>query len=261
MVDLLVTETTFIPASDRDEKAGLLGYISLVRLPDAADQGHQLTRGSAELPAAREHLLEPRPGHVVAVEVEVVEEEQRGALPLLPEPAQALLTHAAGGAFRLLDLRHALVEVEAASEAVAATQEGHVHDGAGGEARTRQRLGQRLHARGDPHALLPGAVPVGIETRQQRGMGGQRPRGGRPCLLEDDRRGGEGVQVGRRRRLVPVCAQVVGAQRVDRDEQDGARGLGRARPTAGEAETSDRDPGRDRQARGLTRGPAGTSAA
>ena len=72
----------------------------------------------------------------------------------------------------------------------------------------------------------------GIEPRHDRAVRGQRQRGGRRGLREEHAAAGEAVDRRRPRVGVAVAAQVVGARRVERDEDDVRLLDAAARPTA-----------------------------
>ena len=71
-----------------------------------------------------------------------------------------------------------------------------------------------------------------IETGEERGVGRERPGRRRVGLLEENALGGEPVQERRSRARVAVASEVIGAQRVERDQQEipGLRRLRRSRP-------------------------------
>ena len=108
---------------------------------------------------------------------------------------------------------------------------------AGDVARVVQGLGGRAHVGaepGPPDRLVPRdrRRPAAGGDRRHRVAGRRRVR---PSVLEQRPFRGERVDHGRRRARVPVGADVIGAQRVDRDEQqvevrgDGVRQIGHPR--------------------------------
>ena len=127
-----------------------------------------------------------------------------------------------------------VVEIEAARQPPAAVQHERAYDRAGGIALLLENLGHRTEARVE---RLPGkilhAILKGISTRQDRGMRRPGQRHLRDGALEDNavaRQGveGRGLHIGR-----AVAAEVVGANRVNGDENHvRATHDGAARPPA-----------------------------
>jgi hypothetical protein len=138
----------------------------------------------------------------------------------------------------------------------------------GGEA-----LGQRLHPVGeDERAVVPHAGARRIEPGQDRGMARQGDRSGGVATHEAGAPGGEGVEVGRPRRLPAIGPEVVGAGGVQRDQDEvaaqclrtgrGLAGPGGSRQPAGDrpGEKEEDDPRHDPRPGGALWGARGTHA-
>ena len=189
---------------------------------------------------------------VGAVGVEEVDEEEVGRLggrqPLergpdrRPRPAvQALeggvVPDRAGIAPVLLHRRAGLreagvVDVEALSPAEARIQDEARHEGGGRVARRPHRLRQGRGVRGQVDTVARHAVPERLEPREERRVARRRLRGRCIGLLEEHALAGEALEGGRRDRSA-VGRERVGAQRVDRDEQQARPHVDR-RPFTGE---------------------------
>jgi hypothetical protein len=121
---------------------------------------------------------------------------------------------------------------------------GHAH-----VARVVQPLGERVEGRAELVRGGDDAVGEWIESREERGVARHGPAGVRVGREEANPLGGQRIDVRTRVAAVAVGAQVVGAQRVDRDEQH-VRPVARSALGPLPAEASNREGGEDRQTRG-----------
>ena len=123
-----------------------------------------------------------------------------------------------------------VVDVEAGVQPEARVQRKRADEGARRVAGLLEQRGDRRRARGEPvAAVLAHAVLVRVFARQDAGVRGQRERRLRVREGEAHAFRGEPVERGRARGAA-VAAERVGAERVDRDEQDV---LARNRPEIG----------------------------
>ena len=211
----------------------------------AVVQGHPFLEGdlaAAQVgPRGHEGPGEPLGRHVGAVGVVVVEEEEERLLFPALEPAQGaagdLRRQAAGDR---ADGR-VVVVVEALVEAEDLLHPGAAEDGAGGVPGLPQELRQGRLPRGQAArpedlprggrvdgaveaqgalGIVAGAVGGGELAGEQGRVGGQGParRGGR--LLVEDGLGRHPVEMGARVPGIAVAGEVVGAGRVEGDEDD-----------------------------------------
>ena len=193
-----------------------------------AQEGEQLARGSVHRPVIglAELLGKARLRAIIAVDVEVVKEQEEGTPVPGREPLQAPRAHAIGraeGGGRAAALRPGRdgdVALEAAAQAETRPHEDPAHESRRGETPLVQRRRERRQIVRQRELFGHHAVLARIETGEQRGVGGKRPGGGRVGLLEENALGGEPVQERRSRARVAVGSQVIGAQRVERDQQE-----------------------------------------
>ena len=86
--------------------------------------------------------------------------------------------------------------------------------------------------------VVPDAVHEGIHAREQRHVRRQRDRRRRNGMFEHDALRGESIEIGRARLAIAVRAEMIGARRVERDQED-VRRRRRGRPAAGRAHRQD----------------------
>ncbi len=163
---------------------------------------------------------------VGGVGIVVVEPEKKAPLPR-PEPAQCHVRHRLGAALGIAGLGGAppgageVVEVESLLESVAAIE----HDGADHRAclvaGLPEALGQGLVGVVQAEdSVVAHGVPGGAHPGQDRGVGGEREGSHGDRALEQHPLCGKLIQGGRLDPTGAVGAHVVGAQRVDGDEED-----------------------------------------
>ncbi len=184
--------------------------------------------------------------------VKMQEREEAPALPGLDETREGLhrgraipleVAHrlGAGGG-----LERVVVGVEALGDAGGGAQHIRRDRPARAQARRFEAGGERLVLGGQAEAeVVPHAVARGQESGEQRGVGGQRHRAVGIDVLEHDPLASKPVQAGRASFAVAVERQVIGAQRVDRNQYD--RGVSIGRDSAGRATGRGEEAERDRR--------------
>ena len=118
-------------------------------------------------------------------------------------------------------LAEVVVDLEALVEAEFAIQHVGAQFRRGEVAALAEDLGQRHVVVAQlKRAVVPDAVDERIDAGHQAGVGGQRDRRRRHAVLEQRALGGEAIDVGRGPLRVTVTAEMIGAGRVQRDQQD-----------------------------------------
>ena len=167
-------------------------------------------------------------GRVVRpVRIEVVHEEEERLRSLPWQPAERRVGDPVGGRLepRLQPVSRSrqtevLERPEPALEAERPVDINVRHEGAGHVAGALQHLRQGRDLRREPQAVVLDAVARRVASRLDRHHRGQGPGRGRPGALEDGRPGCQPVDRRRGRTRVAVGPEMIGAQRVDHDEQD-----------------------------------------
>ncbi len=199
-----------------------MGGVSGVEGAAALADRDELGGGAIGRPLVGLHELglEGRPGAIVAVDVVVVEEHEERTRARARQPLDRLV----GDRQRRLDLAGRLFDVaevaEPPVEPVGRGQVVGVHRRRRVIAARREHGGERRHRRGQVGGVRLERVVARVEPGQERGVRGERPGRWRRRVLEQDALGGESVEQRGGRPAVPVAAEVVGTQGIDRDQED-----------------------------------------
>jgi hypothetical protein len=188
-------------------------------------------------------LVEGRRGIPGTVRVEQVEEEEEAfALADAVEPGRGAGSGNLSAPLReraLAERGGSVVCVEALGDTGIGAEDHRRDEPRGAIAAAPEPFGQRLPLVEQGIALVVAdAVVGGEQPGEDRGVGRQSERVVAERPLEQDRVGGEGVDGGGADAAVTVGRQVIGAQRVDRDEHERApqRRRGPRLPAAGSRE-------------------------
>ena len=200
--------------------------------------GRQAPGLGAEQVVAGEELGELARRRVGAVRIDVVQPDEGRLRPVvLAGPAEEAPVELGQ---RLL-LAELAVDLEAARKTLVGGQHRVADEGRGAVAGRAQGLGDGRRLVGDAHLVGRHAVLAGRQAGQVRGHRRSGLGQERDHVRVVQRLGGEGIDAGRGLARVALEREVVGAQRVDRDEQD-VPALGRRAAAAGSAQERQRGP-------------------
>ena len=192
-----------------------------------AKEGTKLAARAVHRPLIQpaEHRSEARLGAVIAVDVEVVEEQEERTPRLDREPLEAPCTHVIGRAERggrataLGAGRDHDVVLEASAQAKARSQEDPARPIRRSEFPLTQRLCEGRKLGGQRELVADHAVLAGVEAGEERSVRGERPRATSPRPARSAAPGGEPIQERRSRARIAVASEVIRAQGVDGDQQ------------------------------------------
>jgi hypothetical protein len=210
--------------------------------PLFADQAQErlqrrIRRGDLpEIGIARIALREGGGGAVGCVRFVQVDPEESLFPPRLLEPPAAQIHDLGPGPLLQLEIVASvdrrisvIVEIEAAIQTEARVERKGGYDRCRRVAPLREERRERRETRIEVEpGILPYAVLIGVEARQDVGVGRQRDDVGGVGEIEDERLASQRVEIGRLHFPIAVESQSVGSKGVDRDEDDVER-LRRAR--------------------------------